>query len=90
VRAALASWGRGSTVVGGVALIGCQPDGCDGPVDAVVVLPRGVLVVLGVDLPDPAVRLDAPLAGQWKNARSSRMSSMIRRPEPVRKLSGIC
>jgi len=66
VRAALASWGRGSTVVGGVALIGCQPEGCDGPVDAVVVLPRGVLVVLGVDLPDPAVRLDAPLAGQWK------------------------
>ncbi len=66
VRAALASWGRGSTVVGGVALIGCRPEGCDGAVDAVVVLPRGVLVVLGVDLPDPAVRLDAPLAGQWK------------------------
>lgn len=66
VRAALASWGRGSTVVGGVALIGCQPEGCAAPVDAVVVLPRGVLVVLGVDLPDPAVRLDAPLAGQWK------------------------
>lgn len=66
VRAALASWGRGSTVVGGVALVGCQPEGCDVPVDAVVVLPRGVLVVIGVDLPDPAVRLDAPLAGQWK------------------------
>jgi hypothetical protein len=32
----------------------------------VVVLPRGVLVVVGVDLPDPAVRLDAPLSGQWK------------------------
>ncbi|TDV40463.1 hypothetical protein CLV71_123174 [Actinophytocola oryzae] len=31
-----------------------------------VVLPRGVLVIVGVDLPDPAVRLDAPLAGQWK------------------------
>lgn len=66
VRAALASWGRGSTVVGGVALVGCQPEGCDAPVGAVVVLPRGVLVILGVDLPDPAVRLDAPLAGQWK------------------------
>lgn len=66
VRAALASWGRGNTVVGGVALAGCQPEGCPVPVDAVVVLPRGVLVVLGVDLPDPAVRLDAPLAGQWK------------------------
>ena len=31
-----------------------------------MVLPRGVLVVVGVDLPDPAVRLDAPLSGQWK------------------------
>ena len=66
VRAALASWGRGDTVVGGVALVGVQPEGCDSPVDAVVVLPRGVLVVVGVDLPDPAVRLDAPLSGQWK------------------------
>ncbi len=66
VRAALASWGRGDTVVGGVALVGVQPAGCDSPVDAVVVLPRGVLVVVGVDLPDPAVRLDAPLSGQWK------------------------
>jgi hypothetical protein len=66
VRAALASWGRGDTVVGGVALLGCQPSGCPRPVDAIVVLPRGILVVVGVDLPDPAVRLDAPLAGQWK------------------------
>jgi hypothetical protein len=66
VRAALASWGRGDAVVGGVALVGVQPAGCERPVDAVVVLPRGVLVVLGVDLPDPAVRLDAPLSGQWK------------------------
>jgi hypothetical protein len=66
VRAALASWGRGDSVVGGVALIGVQPAGCERPVDAVVVLPRGVLVVIGVDLPDPAVRLDAPLSGQWK------------------------
>lgn len=66
VRAALQSWGRGSNVVGGVALVGVQPAGVERPVDAVVVLPRGVLVVVGVDLPDPAVRLDAPLAGQWK------------------------
>jgi hypothetical protein len=66
VRAALASWGRGDAVVGGVALVGVQPEGCATPVDAIVVLPRGVLVVVGVDLPDPAVRLDAPLSGQWK------------------------
>jgi hypothetical protein len=64
VRAALASWGRGEGVVGGVALLGCKPTGT-GPVD-VIVLPRGILVVVGVDLPDPAVKLEAPLAGQWK------------------------
>jgi hypothetical protein len=66
VRAALTSWGRGDTLVGGVALVGVRPKGWHEPVDAVVVLPRGVLVVVGVDLPDPAVRLDAPLNGQWK------------------------
>lgn len=65
VRAALASWGRGDGVVGGIALLGPRPGG-EGPVDAVVLLPRGVLVVVGVDLPDPAVRLEAPLSGQWK------------------------
>lgn len=66
VRAALASWGRGIQAVGGVALIGCRPGDSPEPVDAIVVLPRGVLVVVGIDLPDPAVRLDAPLSGQWK------------------------
>jgi hypothetical protein len=66
VRAALASWGRGDGVVGGVALIGPQPGDVAHRVDAVVLLPRGVLVVAGVDLPDPAMRLDAPLAGQWR------------------------
>jgi hypothetical protein len=66
VRAALTSWGRGASIVGGIALVGLRPKGVDRQVDAVVVLPRGVLVVVGVDLPDPAVRLDAPLSGQWK------------------------
>jgi hypothetical protein len=66
VRAALASWGRGSALVGGVALIGCQPPDCPEPVDAVVVLPRGLVVVVGVDLPDPAMRMDAPVGGQWR------------------------
>jgi hypothetical protein len=65
VRAALASWGRGEGVVGGVALVGCRPAEA-GPVDAIVLLPRGLLVVVGIDLPDPAVRLEAPLGGQWK------------------------
>ena len=36
------------------------------PLDAIVVLPKGVLVIVGVDLPDPAVKLEAPLGGQWK------------------------
>ncbi|CAM4113236.1 hypothetical protein KIPE111705_41040 [Kibdelosporangium persicum] len=66
VRAALASWGRGEGVVGGVALIGCRPPDCPDAVDAIVILPRGILVVVGVDLPDPAMRLDAPVNGQWK------------------------
>jgi hypothetical protein len=66
VRAALTSWGRGDALVGGVALVGVRPQGCDQAVEAVVVLPRGVLVIVGIDLPDPAVRLDAPLSGPWK------------------------
>lgn len=66
VRAALASWGSGDAVVGGFALAGARPPDCPRPVDAIIVLPRGILVVVGIDLPDPAVRLDAPLTGQWK------------------------
>jgi hypothetical protein len=66
VRAALTSWGRGDGLVGGIALVGLRPRGSDLPIEALVVLPRGVMVIVGVDLPDPAVRLDAPLSGQWK------------------------
>lgn len=65
VRAALASWGREEAVVGGVAVLGCQPVG-DRAADAILLLPHGIVVVVGVDLPDPAVTLEAPLAGQWK------------------------
>lgn len=65
VHAALVSWGHGTSVLGGVALIGCKPPGCPTPVDAIVVLPRGVLVVVGVDLPDPARELQAPVNGPW-------------------------
>ncbi|HEV7973360.1 hypothetical protein [Amycolatopsis sp.] len=66
IRAALASLGRGNTVVGGVSLIGVKLFDDAHTVDAVVILPRGILLVIGVDLPDPAMRLEAPLEGQWK------------------------
>jgi hypothetical protein len=66
VRAALTSWGPTDAIFGGIALLGCTPLGCAQPVEAVVLMPRGVLVVVGVDLPDPAMRLDAPLTEQWK------------------------
>ncbi|WP_109641263.1 hypothetical protein [Lentzea atacamensis] len=66
VRAALTACGAGTEVLGGVALAGVQPPGCPVPLDAIVVLPKGVLVIVGVDLPDPAVKLEAPLGGQWK------------------------
>ncbi|MEV0681220.1 hypothetical protein AB0I60_32350 [Actinosynnema sp. NPDC050436] len=66
VRAALSTWGAGDSVLGGVAMLGVTPPDCPRALDAVVVLPRGVLVVVGVDLPDPAMRLEAPLSGQWR------------------------
>ncbi|RZQ64873.1 hypothetical protein [Amycolatopsis suaedae] len=66
IRAALASLGRGNTVIGGVAVVGVQPPGCPRAVDAVVLLPKALLIVVGVDLPDPAMKLEAPLADQWK------------------------
>jgi hypothetical protein len=66
VRAALTACGAGTQALGGVALIGVQPPDCPMPLDAIVVLPKGVLVIVGVDLPDPAVKLEAPLGGQWK------------------------
>ncbi|HTI23898.1 MAG TPA: hypothetical protein VL652_23070 [Kutzneria sp.] len=66
VKAALASWGGGDAVLGGVALAGYLPPGRSRPVDTVLLLPNAVVVVAGVDLPDPAMRLDAPVAGQWK------------------------
>ncbi|EOD64198.1 hypothetical protein [Amycolatopsis vancoresmycina] len=65
VRAALASLGRGSTVIGGIALIGVGSV-TERPIEAVVLLPHGVIIVIGVDLPDPALRLEAPLGAPWK------------------------
>lgn len=66
IRAGLTALGRGDGVVGGIALVDLVPMGADEPIDAVVVLPHGVLIVAGVDLPGPAMRLEAPLSGQWK------------------------
>ncbi|MFD0205715.1 MULTISPECIES: hypothetical protein [Saccharothrix] len=66
VRAALSTWGNGDAVLGGIALLGVRPPDSPRDLDAVIVLPRGVLVVVGVDLPDPAMRLEAPLNGPWK------------------------
>ncbi|WP_410676444.1 hypothetical protein [Amycolatopsis sp. cmx-4-68] len=65
VRAALASLGRGSTVIGGIALVGVGAV-TERPIEAVVLLPHGVIIVIGVDLPDPALRLEAPLGAAWK------------------------
>lgn len=66
LRAALATWGAGTELAGGIALLDCTPPGSLRPLDAVIVLPRGVIVVVGVDLPGPAMKLEAPLQGQWK------------------------
>ena len=65
IRAALASLGRGSTVIGGIALVGVGSV-TERPIEAVVLLPHGVIIVIGVDLPDPALRLEAPLGASWK------------------------
>lgn len=65
VRACLTAFGPGDDALGGIALIGLTLAGLDLTVDAVLLLRRAVLVVVGVDLPDPALRLDAPIDGPW-------------------------
>ena len=65
IRAAITAWGAGRSVLGGVAVLGCRPPGSPRELDAVIVLPRGVIVVLGVDLPEPALKLDAPVGTPW-------------------------
>lgn len=65
LRAALISWGHTDRVLGGVALLGCQPAGSPRPVDAVVITAHTTIVVVSVDLPAPTLRLEAPLAGPW-------------------------
>jgi hypothetical protein len=65
VRDALAACGTGDEVLGGVALFGCTPPDDTKPIDAIIVLPRGLIVVVGMDLPEPAQMLDAPLQTPW-------------------------
>ncbi|MGH3437179.1 MAG: hypothetical protein ACRDRN_12010 [Sciscionella sp.] len=66
MRSALLSWGRTEVALGGIALVGSLPAEAPEPVDAVIISPRGILVVAGIELPDPALRLEAPLDAQWK------------------------
>lgn len=67
IRAALTALGRGESVTGGIALIGVAAPEFAEPIDAVLLLPHAVVLVLGVDLPGPAVHLEAPLRGEWKS-----------------------
>lgn len=66
VSASLRGLGRGDHTIGGIALMNVTPHGFGRPFDAVVVMPHGVLLIVGVELPGPTMRLDAPLHGQWK------------------------
>jgi len=66
LKATLTTWGTGDAVLGGVALLGYQPLDHPRRIDAVIVVPRAMVVVVGVDLPDPALKLVAPLSGQWR------------------------
>ncbi|MDA3629522.1 hypothetical protein OU415_29125 [Saccharopolyspora sp. WRP15-2] len=65
IRAAISAWGAGSSVLGGFAVFGARPPGAPRALDAVVVLPRGIVVVLGVDLAEPALKVEAPLQTPW-------------------------
>ncbi|MGH3978610.1 MAG: hypothetical protein ACRDRZ_06360 [Pseudonocardiaceae bacterium] len=63
LRGALSACGPGSDMLGGLAVLGPSVPGHT--VEAVLVAPRGLVVVVAVDLPDPAMRVEAPLDGPW-------------------------
>lgn len=65
IRAAVTAWGPGSGVHGGVAVCGVRPPGAPRALDAVLVLPRGIVVVVGVDLPGSVLSLEAPVQTPW-------------------------
>lgn len=66
LRAAFMAFGQGDSDVGGVALMGVTPPGVSQPVEAIVIRPDAIFVVLGLELPGPAKHLEAPLHGQWR------------------------
>lgn len=66
IRASLTALGRGDATAGGIALVDVTPTGSAYQFDAVLVMPFGIVIAAGVDLPGPALRLEAPLRGQWK------------------------
>lgn len=66
ISASLRGLGRGDETAGGIAMMHVKPPRCREPFDAIVVTPHGVLLISGVELPGPTMRLDAPLNGQWK------------------------
>jgi hypothetical protein len=65
LRAMLSAVGPGDDVLGGVALLGLSLPDLKLVIDAVLLLPRGLIVVSGIDLPGPALRLEAPNDGPW-------------------------
>lgn len=65
LRAMLSAVGPGDDVLGGIALLGLSLPGLKLVIDAVLVLPRGLIVVSGIDLPGPALRLEASNDGPW-------------------------
>ncbi len=67
IRAALTAMGRGDVLAGGIAVIGMAMPESTQPVEAILVLPSSVVLVLGVDLPGPTLHLEAPLYGAWKS-----------------------
>lgn len=66
IRAALTAICRGETVTGGVAVLGVDDPETGHHFDGVLVLPYAVVLVASVELPGPALHLEAPLRGEWK------------------------
>lgn len=66
VRAGLTALGRGSSDLGGIALVDVRPLENGPAFESVLVTPHGIVIVAGIDLPGPALHLEAPLYGQWK------------------------
>lgn len=66
IRAALTAIGRDEAGTGGVAVLGVDDPETGHHFDGVLVLPHAVVLVASVELPGPALHLEAPLRGEWK------------------------